>query len=92
MCTTEHARFVESNGPAVNFNVDSTRRLVKAGCASDSASASVEDCHVRLRAEYASTVGVDGVNRRHLVGVQDLGMAVRPALVVDMKDTSAARR
>ena len=61
-------------------------------CASDSASGGVEDCHVWFGAEHAPTIGVDGVNGRHLVRVHDLGVAVRPALVVDMEDTSAAGR
>ena len=76
----------------MNLDINVTRCPVKRHCASDGASGRVEDRHVWLGAERAATVGIDRVDGRHLVGIHDLGVAVRPALVIDMKHTSATRR
>ena len=89
MCAGEETPLDKGDVPAVDLDINGARHLMEGHCSCHDTFGGVEDRHMWFGAEYATTVGINGVDGRDFVRIHDLGVAVGPTLVVDVEDTSA---
>lgn len=81
------ARGGEGNGVVVDYHVNVSREGVEGGSTNDDAGVGIVDYQMWLGAEDTSAVHFYCVDDSGLVWTKDLGIPVRHARVVDMKET-----